>query len=166
MQYGVEMSANPPAGNLPEDCHAMVRQTVEYWRKIAPDGQLPGRQHVDPVHLKHVLGNVWLVDVVRDPLRFRYRLAGTCIVDYLGHEPTGKWADKVIPHFWNTNTGRDLSIAANDGVARWRRGVPSIRRDLNYKTVEQVSLPLASNGTLVDIILNLTLFLDEEGSTV
>jgi hypothetical protein len=99
-------------------------------------------------------------------LRFRYRVVGSRIVNYLELEPTGKWMDEVIPHFDRTNTARDLKIVAEEGVPRWRRGAPSIREDLQFKTLEQISLPLATDGKSVDMVLNLTLFLDQEGHAI
>lgn len=160
------MSAKVPVGNLPENCHAKVRLILQYWQDAFPGALLPGRQNIDPVQLKSLLGNIWLVDVQRNPLRFRYRVVGTRIVAYLGQDATGQWMDEVIPHFRNTNTAQDLAIVADKGIPRWRRGTPSVRRDLYYKTVEQVSLPLASDGVHVDMIISLTLFLDEDGIAV
>lgn len=155
-----------PTGNVPEDCHAKIRWMVSYWQTIGPAGRLPGRQHIDPVDLGGLLGNIWLADVERAPLRFRYRVAGTRIVAYLGREPTGRWMDEVIPQFEGTHTARDLTILVNEAIPRWRRGAPSMRKDLYFKTLEQVSLPLAADGGTVDMVLNLTLFLDEEGEAI
>lgn len=155
-----------PLGNVPENCHARVRRLVSYWQSAGPDGRLPGRQHIDPVDLGSLLSNIWIADVHRAPLRFRYRVVGTRIVTYLGAEPTGRWLDEVIPHFGTTHTCHDLHAVVRDGVPRWRRGTPSVRKDLFYKTLEQVSLPLAADGETVDMALNLTLFLDEEGESV
>lgn len=160
------MSSLLPTGNVPMDCHAKVRRLAHYWRTTGPGDRLPGRQHIDPVELGVLLGNIWLADVSRAPLRFRYRLAGTRIVKYIGVEPTGKWLDEVIPHFETTHTAHDLTIVADEGAPRWRRGAPSVRKDLYFKTLEQLSLPLAADGRTVDMILNLTLFLDEEGFDV
>lgn len=160
------MTTSLPTGNVPNDCHANIRRLVSYWRNAGPDGALPGRQHIDPVDMKDLLGNVWLADVARNPLRFRYRVVGSRIVNYLGMEPTGKWLDEVIAHFEKTNTARDMKILVKEGAPRWRRGSPTIRKDLVFKTVEQVSLPLAADGRTVDMVLNLTLFLDQEGRAI
>lgn len=116
--------------------------------------------------MRDLLGNVWVADVARDPLRFRYRVVGSRVVKYLDLEPTGKWLDEVIAHFEKTNTAHDMKIVVKEGAPRWRRGSPTIRKDLVFKTLEQVSLPLAADGKTVDMVLNLTLFLDEEGYTI
>lgn len=69
---------------IPEDrsgWHPLVRRFYEHWLAIAPPGQLPGRQHIKPEHMVPLLSRLWMMDVHRDPLRFRYRLCGTTLVD-------------------------------------------------------------------------------------
>ena len=116
--------------------------------------------------MRNLLGNIWIANVQRNPLRFRYRVVGTRIIAHLGMETTGKLLDEVFPHFKDTYTCRDLNIVAKKGVPRWRRGEPSMRKNFYFRTLEQVSLPLAADGRTVDMVLNLTLFLDEEGEVV
>lgn len=141
----------------------MVRALVEYWLRIGPADGIPGRQHFDPVDVWDLIRNIWIVDVVGSPPRFQYRVAGTRIVDYIGQEPTGKTVDVVFPHFPQTESGKDLLRTVNDRVPRWRRGTPTLRSDKAYKTVEQISLPLARDGRTVDMVLNLSVFLNAQG---
>src|SRR5579859_1220842 len=85
---------------IPEDrsaWHPMVRRFYEYWLSIAPPGRLPGRQHVRPEDIVPLLSRLWMVDVFRDPLRFRYRLVGTNVVNAIGCELTGRWLEEVQP---------------------------------------------------------------------
>ncbi len=140
------------------NCHPKIKTVIEYWSRIGPDGALPGRQHFDPVDLKTLLANLWLVDVVGDPPRFKYRVAGTKIVEYLGQEPTQKWMDEVFPHLEETHTFRDLMTAVREGRPQWRRGTPTLQPQKSFKVVEQVTLPLAGDGKNVDMVLNLTIF--------
>lgn len=49
------------------------RCLYEYWHSKRPsDAALPGRQHVDPLEIPSLLPHLFLIDVVREPLRFRY----------------------------------------------------------------------------------------------
>jgi hypothetical protein len=57
--------------------HPMVLSFYEYWLSVAPPGRLPGRQHIRPEDLVPMLPRLWMLDVHRNPLRFRYRLVGT-----------------------------------------------------------------------------------------
>lgn len=63
------------------------------WRDAcaANGGKPPGHAFVDPLHLRFIIGSLLLFEVHPDPLRFRYRLVGTDIVDHLGVELTGLW---------------------------------------------------------------------------
>lgn len=141
----------------------MVKSMIDYWLRIGPADSLPGRQHFDPVDIWDLIQNVWMVDVRDSPPRFRYRVAGTKVVDYIGQEPTGKTMDEVFPHFHNTETSKDLLRVLAEKSPRWRRGPPTLRSDKNFKIVEQVSLPLAADGSTVDIVLNLTVYLNADG---
>jgi len=140
------------------DCNPKIKVIFEYWTRISPPGALPGRQHFDPLDLKALLPNLWIVDVVGDPPRFKYRIAGTKIVDYLGQEPTGKWMDEVFPHLEESYTFRDLMTTVREGRPQWRRGTPTLQIEKSFKVVEQLSLPLASDGKKVDMVMNLTVF--------
>src|SRR5277367_4446374 len=66
------------ATSLPADADPRLRRLHDYWRSAHPTGGgLPGRQHLDPCDIAPLLRWIWMMDVHRDPLRFRYRLLGT-----------------------------------------------------------------------------------------
>src|SRR6266849_5312118 len=66
------------SAEVPPECDRRIRALYDYWCGIHPtEAILPGRQHVEPLDLAEVLRWLWLVDVQREPLRFRYRLVGT-----------------------------------------------------------------------------------------
>lgn len=73
---------------------ANVRQFLELWQAAHVDGRAPGKSFLDPLRLRFLLGSLSLLEVEPDPLRFRYRLVGTDIVQRLGHELTGKWLNE------------------------------------------------------------------------
>ena len=84
---------------MPEDraaWHPQCCTFYEYWLRITPPGRLPGRQHVSPLEIVPLLPRVWLLDVTRAPLRFRYRLVGTGEALTLGREVTGQWAVATV----------------------------------------------------------------------
>src|SRR5260370_6304800 len=95
---------------IPEDrsgWHPLVRQFYEHWLSIAPPGRLPGRQQVAPEQMVRMLSRMWMLDVHRDPLRFRYRLYGTALVSSLGREAPGQWLDRAQPEPISNPMGRD-----------------------------------------------------------
>jgi hypothetical protein len=56
---------------------ADLRRLYEFWKERRGTRMAPARAEFDPLALRYVLGNLLLVDVLRDPLRFRYVLCGT-----------------------------------------------------------------------------------------
>lgn len=70
-----------------------LRQFVQLWLDAHVDGRGPGKEFLDPLRLRFLLGSLSLLEVEKAPLRFRYRLVGTDIVQRLGIELTGKMLD-------------------------------------------------------------------------
>lgn len=143
----------------PDSCDPKIRAVVEYWLSKHPESGLPGRQHIDPVDIPHLLPNVWLIDVVRDPLRFRFRLMGTLVVEYAGEDNTGKWFDER----WPESDPAFLHSVVETRQPTWARGRSNWRPEKDYFEIERVRLPLARDGETVDMILVLTVFFDNKG---
>src|SRR5262245_30553321 len=58
------------------------------------DGRaFPSRKHFDPIDLKYALGKLLLIEVSHVPLRFRYRLIGSELVERAGFDLTGRMVD-------------------------------------------------------------------------
>jgi hypothetical protein len=149
--------------SIPEECHPKVRAIHDYWRSKHPTGGgLPGRQHIDPIDIPQLLPNIWLIDVKRNPYRFRFRLVGTLVVDYVGKDNTGRWFDDLLPDF-------DPSVfidVVETGKPSWARGRSKMRPEKDYYELERIRLPLASDGKTVDMILSLTVFFDSQGKEI
>lgn len=77
-----------------------VRQFLQLWFEARSNGKVPGKDFLDPLRLRFLLGSLSLLEVQADPLRFRYRLVGTDIVQRLGHELTGHWLDEHPDPAW------------------------------------------------------------------
>lgn len=143
--------------------HASSRRLLGYWTSIHPsDGRLPGRQHFDPTQVAMLLPNIVLVDVHRLPsLRFRYRLLGTRLDAVIGEPLAGRWLDQVYARDPGARALLDAYAAvARSGRPNWRRGDPYVGSDPLCREVEVLRLPLASDGTVVDLILGLTMYFD------
>jgi hypothetical protein len=138
-----------PAGRL--------AQLAAYWRHLVATG-LPGRQHVDPVIIgPMLLPHVFLTDVLDGGERFRWRLIGTHIVSHAGTDDTGHELEATI-----APAMRELIIGHYRDVVRERQPlchrsefVGSDRRIYRY---ERLLLPLAADGTTVDMILGGAVF--------
>ena len=142
------------------DWHPRLVELYRYWRSIHPAHGLPGRQHLDPAAIPHLLSTIWMLDVRREPLRFRYRLVGTRIRERAGRELTGLWLDEAHPTTWqNPQAAARLEALVRTGIPSRRRGKPTLfyaHRD--WREVENLMLPLATDGKTIDVILVITVF--------
>jgi hypothetical protein len=67
------------------------KELLIYWREKHVNGRPPNRQDIDPiVDLPHLAANLLIADVV--PEGYRYRLAGSAVVERYKEEMTGKLA--------------------------------------------------------------------------
>jgi hypothetical protein len=138
--------------------HPDIRRLYDYWRAIAPAGRLPGRIHFDPLDIPGLLARIWLLEVHRaaQGLRFRFRVAGTFIAQFQGFDPTGQWYDEAFAGRPIAGVLERFGIAAEEGVPVWRRGPATVAPQAEWRTIETLVLPLASDGTMVDMILGAT----------
>lgn len=153
---------------IPEDrsrWHPVVRRIYDYWVAIAPAGCLPGRQHFSPADLPLFLPRIFLVDVHRDPLRFRYRLVGTEVAWSRRHDPTGQWIEETNPSDLNSVLDRNRYMA-DTGRPTWRRGRSFWDRDPLHRVVENSMMPLAKDGRTVDMILGVSIVFDAAGREI
>jgi hypothetical protein len=143
----------------PPDADARVRQLCAYWRRIhTQDGGLPGRQHLDPTDIPRLLPFIWLADVQRTPLRFRYRLFGTEHVRVLGRDFTGFWIDEAHPNFLGAAAYGQFAAAAEQATPGYRRGHTLIILPKDYLSMERLILPLARDGKQVDMLLAISVY--------
>jgi len=149
------------------DWHPRIAAVFGYWRTMSPPGLLPGRQHFDPLHIPKLMPHVWMLDVVRDPLRFRYRLAGTREVQTLGRDPTGEWLDDVHPVLKTTpaRIARYVFVVET-GRPTWRRGNVTFIHDKDHQIVENIVLPMARDGRSVDMLFCCSVLFDKEGREI
>lgn len=152
------MGVSLPSLGLPEECDPRILEFASYWDGLRPDGEIPGRQHFDPVDVPSFLANIWLLEFHRESRRFRFRLVGTRVVDFLGVDPTGRWLDDAYPSFAGSEIEKDFLNCVKMGVPYWRKGPPFMEANKDYAQVERVALPLAADGKNADMILCLSLY--------
>lgn len=128
--------------------HPVLRRFFAYWRAKAGTRSMPGRADLDPVDFPYALGHVILVDVERHPgnadrpLRFRFRLYGSALVNYFGDgDYTGKYADQLLPPDYAPFVVQAYTTAVDGRVPRHAHREMAINRQmLNY---DVLTLPLA-----------------------
>jgi hypothetical protein len=127
-------------------------ELYSYWASLRKGSQLPGRGDIHPRDFKRLLPTVSLIEVFRDPLDFRVRLAGTGLYGVYGREITGR----SLPDVYNS-AATEYWRGELAKVVRERRpsvGVHNLSwRGAGHLSILWLRLPLASNGRDVDMIL-------------
>ncbi|MFC3070976.1 motility/cell cycle regulatory protein MopJ [Phenylobacterium soli] len=122
-----------------------------YWASRRKGAMLPGRRDLSPGDIKRLLPTVSLIDVLREPLDFRVRLAGTALYDVYGREITGRRLAEIYnssaADYWRSELSQVAEGKPSVGVHNlaWRGA--------SHLSILWLRLPLASNGTDVDMIL-------------
>jgi len=124
-----------------------------YWASLKDGARLPGRRDLDPGGMTRLLPTVSLIEVARrDPMDFRMRLAGTGLYGVYGGEITGK----SLGDIYNT-AAADYWRVELSKVIRERRPTVGVHnlgwRGASHLSILWLRLPLAANGSEVDMIL-------------
>jgi CheY-like chemotaxis protein len=122
-----------------------------YWLNRKRANRWPARRDVDPLDFDYILGHLMLLDVIREPLRFRVRLHGTALAAAAGYELTGKWMDELPIRDYRTYViGRCEALVAS--------GEPMVVHhsrilDGKRQRYEALWLPFSDSGTDVTVLL-------------
>lgn len=127
-----------------------LRRLHDYWQGKRKPGALPGRRDIDPIEIPQLMPQVALVDILREPLDYRYRLFGTRLVEVMGAERTGKRMREVMNPAAIAATERLLAglIATREPIAFAGR---LFWLDKEFIRFETLVLPLAADGETVDM---------------
>ncbi|HUK61456.1 MAG TPA: PAS domain-containing protein [Stellaceae bacterium] len=136
-------------GVVPRD--PRLKRFHDYWLGKCGGRPMPARRDIDPVDFPYLLGNVMLIEVLREPLRFRVRLHGTNVVARMHYDMTGRFLDEVPRPEW-----RAYVIERCRGLAA--SGAPLLlMNDLMLdgwtSRYEALWVPLGEDGTQVDMLM-------------
>jgi hypothetical protein len=122
-----------------------------YWLSRKGNRRFPARRDVDPLEFRYLLGHVMLLDVIGDPLRFRFRLHGTELTRRAGYDLTGKFLDDLpVAEYRDYVIERCKHLVAD--------GEPLLVHhnrilDNKLRRYEALWLPLSEDGTQVSMLL-------------
>jgi hypothetical protein len=151
----------------PATAHRKIVQLYDYWRKVAPaPGILPARANIDPVDIGLLLRNIWLVDVVGDPARFRFRLIGDAVQRMGMPAKVGDFVDDFLPEENKVRMMAEFESAARDRTPVWFRGQARMPYETKMFELERLFLPLAADGVHVDVLLCLTVYFTLDGREI
>jgi len=72
----------------------ILRRFFQYYLEKSGARPMPARRDLDPVDFPYALGDITLIDVAYDPLRFSFRLDGSRHVERFGFDLTGRSLDE------------------------------------------------------------------------
>ncbi len=98
-----------PASGIPA-LAPRVRQLRDYWESKQRGRALPARADFDSSEIKPLLPCLIIADLFADPLRVRFRLAGTKVCEAFGLNIAGRWLEEL-----------DVAADIPFGVARYGR---------------------------------------------
>jgi hypothetical protein len=134
-----------------EDCQSeIVRQILEYWQFKCRGRKMPARADLDPLEMRGALNQMVMIEIHRDPLRFRTRLVGSEQVKNRGFDFTANWLDELPDGYRSVVLPRAEAVAMRGESVRSR-----IRRKLDDRLFdyETVWLPLGADGETATMIM-------------
>ncbi|HUC64070.1 MAG TPA: PAS domain-containing protein [Stellaceae bacterium] len=139
-----------------------LRQLYVYWEQRRGERSFPARRDLDPLDFRSALGHIALIDVVYDPLRFRFRLHGTDLVRRAGYDMTGKMVEE-LPNSTNRATliERCRALVETRQPMRIADKRPLGTRLYGY---EAVWLPLGENGLTVTMLMGGLVYRDSRAA--
>jgi hypothetical protein len=128
------------------------RFLLDMWNRKRGKRQAPGRADFDPLEMRPILSRLILIDVVRDPPDFRYRLAGTDTFFIHGEELTGRSVLSIVPSKQGQLVWNDLC----DLIETWEPQYVQLEfdnRDGHPRNYRVLRLPLSTEGSQVDVVM-------------
>jgi hypothetical protein len=136
--------------SIPEPLRSpRIKAFHAYWRSLARDG-VPRRADIDPARIKPLLPYIMIVDLTDEPLRIRYRLAGTEVVRFTGLELTGLYLDEIQMDDMDVNELLQAYRAIRDSR---RCGIGIAEFAMNgtrWLTTEYLMCPLRTDTAKID----------------
>ncbi|MDE2165569.1 MAG: PAS domain-containing protein [Alphaproteobacteria bacterium] len=122
------------------------------WNARRNGRAFPARADFDPLELRYILGNLSLVDVLRDPLRFVFRLHASNNAARLGVDLTGKEVAQMPNSIDPGSVRAQYEQVVKTGAPVARR-TESIFADGQRWEYEVLALPLATDGVTIDMLM-------------
>jgi hypothetical protein len=136
----------------------ILRRFFQYYQEKSGARPMPARRDLDPLDFPYALGDITLIDVVRDPLRFRFRLDGSRHVERFGFDLTGRWLDDFpYPEMRQAIFESYREVVETATPRRYYRDLESNGRWFRYETMV---LPLSDDGRTVNMLISAISFHD------
>lgn len=128
-----------------------LNRLYRFWKELRGSRRLPCRSDFAPEQLSFLLGQITVVDVLRDPANFRYRLIGTRLEEAGRRGDQGKTLDQIEPATYRTMVWRNFREVVETGQPLCHQ--VSYAHHHNMASFEQLILPFSRAGTTVEVLL-------------
>ncbi|HVM83301.1 MAG TPA: PAS domain-containing protein [Candidatus Binatia bacterium] len=146
------------AANLNDIESPTLSRFFQYYLEKRRGRDFPARADIDPCDFPYALGDITLIDVRYDPLKFFFRLDGSRHVERFGFDMTGRSLDEFpYPEMRQAIFDSYRDVIDHREPRRYFRDLESSGRWFRYETL---LLPLSSDGTTIDMIISAISFHD------
>ena len=139
------------------DLSPEVVELLDYWTGRCGETSIPSRADFDPMDLPHLLPRLILVDVMREPEDFRFRLVGSFFYDHSRKPLTGMRFSDLYGSPERSTLWSNYRSVAQTGRPFYGE-VPYVGPSQRTKRVLHLLLPLSRNGKEVDMVLGIADF--------
>jgi hypothetical protein len=152
-----------PVVEYPELLSPVLREGFGYWREKQGARAFPARADFDPLmEMPKLIRHMMLLDVLHDPLDFRYRLIGDKLRDHMSENWTGRrWSEIEqqrppnpiwLHHQWVVENRLPRFIRPN-----------YVGPHRQFMFIESAVLPLGAGPERVDMLMLFVDFLSKVG---
>jgi PAS fold len=145
------------------DAHPRFRRLADYLAAKTPPGNLPGRQHIDPIEIPDLLPFLLLADVIIEPgheTQYRVRLSGTSVSMLRQINGTGKLVRDIMADSDQIEILRDFDEVLATRQPQYRERVVPLPGD-EHVAYARVAFPLARDGERIDMMILVFARIDE-----
>jgi hypothetical protein len=130
--------------------HKELAALHRFWLALSKDGRLPARHDFLAEDLAPWIGHISLLEVERDPLRFRFIVHGGHFTLLAGKSLTGRYLEEGL-----TPRHRDQVLASYRETVETRQAIycHHIDHSLPWRELDRLLLPLADDGVTVDRVM-------------
>jgi len=130
----------------------LLQTLLAYWQsKCGAGGRLPGRRDLDPLELRGLLPNIYLMDVLPGG-QFRVRLLGEAHVAVYGPGLIGRVIDDIFPADAAAEFNRLYAAVVRRRAPVINRGQVTWWQSHTWMHYEGLHAPLATDGVTIDCI--------------